>query len=260
MFNLKKGLFIAMAVLLCWTAQALSECVPTDDACAPKKKLEEWDKSLLFGLNLTNGNSETTLVNIGGNAHLERNNSVFDTALQYGYGEDKTNKVEGEDTTTRNDLKGSIQYDYLLTERFFTGFGTKILYDEIADIDYRTNLNPTIGYYLLKDNSFKFRVEGGPSYVFEKVGGEKDDYFAPRVAEAFEWAITCTSKLYEKAEIYFDPSDTNNYIVEAEAGIEAAISTNLSLVLKVQENYDNTPAVDKEKSDVSVISAIKVAL
>ena len=245
-------------LLLC--AQTFAECIPADDACAPKKKLDEWDKSALFGFNSTSGNSKTLLLTIAGNAHLERNNSIFDAAAQYGYGEDKTDPAEGKDTTTRDNFLGSVSYDYLISERTYLGLGTKLVYDKIADIDYRDNINPTLGYYLLRDNSFKFRVEAGPSYVFEKVAGETNNYFSPRIAERFEWAITCSSKIFEAAELLLDTSDSNNYMVNAEAGIEAAISTNLSLVLKAQDSLDNVPAAGKDKNDLAIISAVKLAL
>ncbi len=258
--NFNQILCLIVAAVLAFSHPVFAECIPADDPCAPQKKVGDWDKSLLFGLNLTNGNSETTLVTVGGNAHLERGSSVFDAVLDYGYGEDETNKTGDEDTTTRNDFRGAVQYDYLFTERAFAGLGAKIISDEIADIDYRLNINPSLGYYLLRDAAFKFRVEGGPSYVFEKVDGVEDDYFAPRIAEGFEWAITCTSKVFEKAEILFDINDSNNYIVDAEAGIEAAISSSLSLVVKVRNTYDNVPAADKENNDIAVISAIKVLL
>ena len=252
--------FLIFAGIFLVSSSVHAECIPSDDPCAPKKKIGDWDTSLLFGFNLTQGNSETTLLNIGANTHFEQDQSIFDAGLEYGYGEDKTNQVEGQDTKTRDDLRATAQYDHLLSERFFVGLGTKVLYDDIADIDYRANVNPSLGYYLLRDNSFKFRVEAGPSYVFEKVGGEKDDYFAPRLAEGFEWAITCTSKLFQKAEILFDTADSDNYLIDAEAGIEAAISSSLSLVVKVRETYDNVPAEDRDRSDLAVISAIKVQL
>lgn len=239
---------------------ALAECNPVDDPCAPKKDPAAWDKSLSLGFNLTQGNSDTTLFNLGGKAARDYQNDIWDFGFAYSYGEDDAREEAGEDKTNKNDFRGNASYSYLLTDRLFLGFGTKYLYDEIADIDYRVNLEPTVGYYFLKDNSFKFRIEGGPGYIFEKAGGVDDDYFAPRIADRFEWAITCTSKMFQAAEVIFDISDSDNYIVNAEAGVEAALTTALALVFSVRETYDNQPAAGREKDDLAVITALKVAL
>lgn len=254
--TIRLGLFLSL--LFFASNFALAECIPGADPCAPKKKMDEWDKAMLFGFNLSRGNSETVLLNIAANAKKETAQDLWDFGASYNYGEDKQKPEEQQ--KTRNDVRANGSYNYLFTDRMFGGLGAKFLYDEIADVDYRVNADPTIGYYLLKDNTFKFRLEGGPSYTFEKVGGVSDDFFSPRVADRFDWAISCTSKVYQQAEIYFDISDSDNYIVNAEAGVEAALSTNLALVVAVRDSYDNLPAADKDKNDLAVISSIKVAL
>jgi putative salt-induced outer membrane protein YdiY len=255
---------IACAALCFSTAiiseNAAAECVPSEDTCAPKKKVGEWDSSALIGFNLTQGNSETTLLTLGLKAALDKDGNVIDLAADYGYGEDKALDSEENGDTSRNDFRAAARYDRILGERFYVGFGAKFLYDEIADVDYRVNMDPNVGYYLLRDNSFKLRLEGGPSYVFEKVGGEEDDYFAPRLGDRFEWAITCTSKIYQQAEVLFDASDSDNYLVNAEVGIEAAIATNLALAFIIRETFDNQPAAGREKDDLAIISSLKVSL
>ena len=59
-------------------------------------------------------------------------------------------------------------------------------HDQIAEVNHRLTIDPTAGYYFLTDNTFKLRGEAGPSYVFEKLGGEENNYFAPRAAQRFD--------------------------------------------------------------------------
>lgn len=239
---------------------SFSECVPKEDACAPKKKIGEWDTSLALGFNMTSGNSDTQLFTILGKAYYEKDNNIIDNTMMYNFGSDDAAKDENGDSTTRNDFRLLSAYNRLLTERTFVGFGGKFFYDEIADLDYRVFLDPSAGYYFLKDTSFTFRLEAGPSYIFERSGGIKDDYVAPRVADKFEYFISCTSKIYQSAEILLDVNDSENYLVNAEIGIESALSTELSLVMLIRETFDNQPAEGREKDDLAVISALKVAL
>ncbi len=239
---------------------AHAECVPTDDPCAPKKKLDVWDAAALVGFNLTQGNSDTILLNLGVKASVDEGEDLWDLGMSFGYGEDEDRNDPDTDKVSKNDFRANARYDHLLNDGLYLGGGTKFLFDEVADIDYRSNLDPTVGYFFLRDNSFKLRLEGGPSYVFEKVSGEENDYLSPRVANRFDWAISCTSKLFQQAEVLFDASDSNNYIVNAEIGVEAALSTDLALVILIRESFDNRPAEGKEKDDLAVISSLKILL
>ncbi len=256
-----KKLTIRTALTLSVCNFVFAGCNASDDACAPKKKIDAWDKSIAAGFNLTSGNSETTLLNVAISARKEDSSgNIFDSSAAFNYGTDENSKDVNGDNVTRNDIRGFARYDHLLTDEWYLGFGTSFLNDDLADIDYRVTVDPSPGVYLLKNDDYKFRVEAGPSYLFEKVGGESDSYFAPRVAERFDWVISCTSKLYEKAEALFDINNGDNYIVNAEAGVEAALSTDLALVFAVRNVYDNVPAPDREKNDLQTITSIKVSL
>jgi putative salt-induced outer membrane protein YdiY len=256
-------LSLSVALSLFAIASSLSaECVPgAADPCVPTKKIGEWDNSVAVGFNMTSGNSDTKLFTLLGNTYYEKDQDIVTGTVMYNFGEDKTTpKADDASNTTRNDFRALAQYNRLLSERTFVGFGSKFFYDEIADIDYRIFLDPSAGYYLLKDNTFKFRLEAGPSYIFERVGGIKNDYVAPRIADRFEWALSCTSKLYQAAEVLFDVNDSENYLVNAEIGAEAALSTSMSLVVLLRETFDNQPAAGREKDDLAIISALKFSI
>jgi len=238
---------------------ALAACEKGADPCAPKKELGSWDKSLAFGLNYTSGNSDTTVLNFLGKLSRETSDDMLDFNAAYGYGEDR-GKADTEDKTNRNDFRAGVNYKYLLSDRVYTGTDSTFLYDEIADVDYRLMLSGIAGYYLLKDDTFKLGVDAGPGVVFEKVGDESKEYFAPRIGDRFDWTISCTSKVYQSAVVLFDTTDSNNVLVTAEIGVEAAISSKMGLVFLVRDTFDNVPAESKERNDVAIITALKVAL
>jgi putative salt-induced outer membrane protein YdiY len=261
MHQLTKISFVCLVSLsLLAKNSVFAECNPATDPCAPKKVQGAWDAGLSFGFNLTRGNSETALFNVGARADKDDGSDIYNLNASYNYGEDDNAVGPKGDSTTRNDFRGGGRWDHLLDDRVYAGLGSSFLYDEIADIDYRLSLDPGIGYYFLKDNTFKLRSEVGPSYVFERQGSENNDYLAPRIGEKFEWVLTCTSKFFQSAEVLFDISDSDNYIVNAEVGVEAALSSTLALVFTVREAYDNLPAIGREKSDLQVITALKVSL
>lgn len=227
------------------------ECA--DNPCAPKKKTGEWVSSAALGFSLTEGNSDTMLVNLDAGTELEKDSNIWNLSGTLRVGEQ-------DNETTQRLYQGNASIKHLLDDRLYAGFGLTALRDEIADIDYRTFLNPSMGYFLIKNSDYRLNVEAGPSYVFEKVAGVKDDYLSPRVANRFEWQISCTSKFYQSAEILLDVNDSENTLVNGEVGIEAALNTQLALVLAVKDSYDNQPAPGRENNDIAVISALKASL
>ena len=256
--------FFIIAITFSAGNQLQAECNPETDPCAPQKVLNAWQKSLALGFNMTSGNSDTTLFTFLGDIYREKKKSIWDIDMAYSFGEDKNRLVdETQDDlgdTTRNDFRSSAVYKYLLNDRSYTGLENNVLYDEVADVDYRVSLIPTVGHYFLKDADYQLYFDLGPGYVFEKVGGIDDDYIAPKIGEGFTWTISCTSKIYQKAGVIFDVNNSDNYLLNAELGIESALSSSLSLVFLARETYDNEPAEGLEKEDLQVISALKVAL
>ncbi len=198
---MKKRLFTALtACALTLTAStAYAEC-NLSDPCAPKKEKDAWHKGLAVGFNKTTGNSDTTLVSILGNFSKETDEDLTDGNFLYNYGEDKNTTNDNGNNTTRDDFRADASYNYKFTPRAYVGFGSKYLHDQIADIDYRLNLNPTIGYFLVKNADISFALEGGPGYTFEEVAEISNDHFSPRLGDRFEWMFPALQRFFKKRE------------------------------------------------------------
>jgi len=239
---------------LCFGVQ---DRVFAEEQCAPcptedtEKKIGDWDRLLSFGYDKTSGNSDTSMLAIKGVITREKEDNIWRFAAEERYGEtDDEKKIDYS--------KAVAEYKRLLSDRLYAGMGISASRDDIADVDYRVSPNPVLGYFLLKNERTRLNLEVGPSYLFEKVGGIKDDYLAPRVGERFELQITDNAKLFQAVELTFSAEDSENYLVEAEAGIEAAITTLLSLIASVKDTYDNQPALDKERNDIAILTSLGV--
>ncbi|MCB0324456.1 MAG: DUF481 domain-containing protein [Bdellovibrionales bacterium] len=262
------GLLVALALPLSYCdaqtpgkAEAIltkpGECSPA----APKDP-SLWDRSLIFGFNLTDGNSNTLLLNTKLSVKRDYEQNIWDFGISGRYGEQERTNTD-EDTgsdVTQQDLKASATYKRLLSDRLYAGGGVDFLYDKIADIDYRVTLKVPVGYFVIREDDLKLAFEAGPGYVFEEVGEVENDYLAPFIGERFEWKLSDTAKIYQNAEVLFDVDDSDNYLVKADAGIEAALNSWLSLVVAVEDTYDNVPAEGKEENDLAFSTALKVAL
>jgi len=221
---------------------------PTEDA---DKKVGDWERLLSFGYDKTSGNSDTSMLAIEGMIEREKKDNIWRFVAKEHYG-------ETDDEKNIDYSKAVAEYKRLLSERLYAGMGVSASRDDIADVDYRVSPNPVVGYFLLKNERTRWNLELGPSYIFEEVGGIKDDYRAPRLGERFELQITDNAKLFQSVELTLSAEDSGNYLVEAEAGIEAAITTLLSLIASVKDTYDNQPALDKERNDMAILTSLGV--
>jgi putative salt-induced outer membrane protein YdiY len=210
----------------------------------------KWHTSAAVGLTVTDGNSETLLGTIGVLSEKKTPENEMRLGADFAYGEDQS------ETTTEN-AKAYAGYKHLINERAYGSLDGSVEYDSIADLDLRVVISPGVGYYLLKDAVQSLSVEGGPAYVHEELSGQDaEDYLALRAAERYERKLSDTAKLWEAVEYLPRIDDFDDYILNAEAGIEAAINSTTSLRLTLQDTYDSTPAPDKKENDVTLVGAI----
>jgi putative salt-induced outer membrane protein YdiY len=209
-----------------------------------------WDTSLAAGLTLTRGNSDTLLFTAG--ILSERKGPVNELTLGADGAYGKNDGVENVYT-----LHGFSQINHLFSDRFYGYLRVNALHDAIADLQYRITLGPGAGYYFVKETNTTFAVEAGSAIVFERLGTNDNTYATLRLAERFEHKFNDRVRVWESVEILPQVDDFNNYLVNAELGIESALSKKLSLQTYVVDNYNNEPAGGRQKNDVKIVSGLK---
>ena len=131
-------------------------------------------------------------------------------------------------------------------------------HDEIADLQYRFTLSPGVGYYFLRQTNTSLAGELGPAMVFERLGEEDKNYVTLRLAERFEHKFTeNNARIWQSAEILPQVNDFNNFVVNAEVGLEAAVYKKISLQAYVQDNFVNEPASGRQQNDLRIVSGLK---
>jgi putative salt-induced outer membrane protein YdiY len=220
-------------------------------AAADKPVLDgKWHSSAAVGVTVTDGNSETLLGTVGLLAEKKTAENELRLGADAAYGEDQS------ETTTEN-AKAYSAYKYLINERAYGSLDASVAYDSIADLDLRVIVSPGIGYYLLKDDVQSLSVDGGPAYVHEELGGaDAEDYLALRAGERYERKLSDTAKLWEAVEYLPRADDFDDYLLNAEAGVEAAINSTTSLRLTLKDTYDSTPAAGKDENDLTLVGAV----
>jgi hypothetical protein len=171
------------------------------------------------------------------------------------YGE---SKKDGESTKNVKNLKAGFNVKKTFSPMFFAALDASYLYDGIAKTDYRIPVSPACGAYMIKKDYSSLYMEAGPSYVWEKLDGLKNDYFALRLAGRFDYKLIETAKTWESIEYICPADDLGDYLLNAEAGCEAALSTMMSLRAVLNYKGDSTPAPGKKKRDTALIGRLGI--
>ena len=210
-----------------------------------------WESSVGFGFTLTHGNSDTLLATGSIQTHKKTLADEISLGADGAYGEN--NSVQNV-----NSAHGFSQYNHLFSEKLFGYLRADALHDEIADLQYRITLSPGVGYYFLRQTNTSFAGELGPAMVFERLGGQDNNYVTTRVAERFEHKFTGNNaRVWQTAEILPQINKFNNFVVNAELGLEATVSKKVSLQAYAQDNYLNEPAAGRQQNDLRIISGLK---
>ncbi len=233
---------------------------------APPKN--PWDVSATLGATLTRGNSKTLSISGQVMANKKWGKNEINSGVEGLYGENEVTINQGTPTETKQTqtsaemLHAYGQYNRLFTERLFGYFRAEGLYDGIAGINYRISLSPGAGYYVVNRTNLTLRGEVGPGYVFEELKSSTGvttarDYATLRLAERGEWKINPRAKLWESVEFLPQVDRFGNYVVNAEIGLDTAITAHLSQVTFLQDTYRGEPPEGRLHNDLRLVAAVK---
>jgi putative salt-induced outer membrane protein len=237
---LRSGVRLVAAAALTVTALA---------AEPPAEKKPAWSMSASLGATLTRGNSDSVMLVGKVLAGRKSEQNEINLGVDGVYGEN--NNVKSADA-----LHGFAQYDLLLSKRAYAYLRLDGLHDDIADVQYRLTFAPGGGYYFIKNDTTLLRGEVGPGFIYEKQGQHSKGYVSLRLGDRFEHKFSDRVKLWQIAEVLPQVDNFNNFVVNAELGVETGLSKKLSLRTYVQDTYDNEPAPKRKKNDLKLVVSL----
>ena len=234
------------ALLLCSGAAWAQDAKPD-----PK---QAWHGDMAFGLSLARGNSDTFLMNASATANRAwaQNELKFGVDGQYGL----NNFGQSNETQSANSVHAFGDYKRLFTDRAYGDLNVDGTHDDIAQVRYRLIVGPAIGYYFIKSDATKVNGEIGPSFIDEKLGSNTFQYVAMRVTERAEHAFNKGSRIWEQVDYLPQVDDFNNYLVNSEVGLEAALNSKFSLRIVAADKFNSRPATGRKENDITLVSAL----
>lgn len=225
-------------------------------AQSPSTPPKTWKGNVGAGINIKDGNTESTSTNIKGTYMNERkqDNIYFDALALY---EVVTNKDTDVDEETVNEQRATAKYEYKHTLRLYSFFNQSFEHDEIENLNYRLISSPGMGYRFVLKDALKYKIEGGPAYARERFReGVVEETLGIRIGQYFDWKILPTTAFYAKAEYVQSADERADWRLDSGMGIKHDLTKYLSLNMELLDQYDNTPAEGKEKEDRAIIGSV----
>ena len=229
-----------------------------------------WTPGFFIGGDYSEGNTETLKINLGASVNHKSDLEEILANAEYTFGEAAiftTEEFEDGDgntvtRTTKNsretnadNARAALQYNRFLrdSDRLYALMKADVEYDDIAQVDYRINVGPGFGYYVVKNDDYSLGFEAGPTWRFEDVGGVKSSDPGMRIGERYERKLSANANLYQTLEYLPIFDDFDDYILDFNIGVEAALNNALNLRVAVNNQYDSTPAAGLDENDFGVV-------
>ena len=225
--------------------------IPAPSDSGPKAIQNGWTNTAALTLSMADGNSDNLNITASYDATLRRDLGEFFFTTTYSY-------AEADNTASADTLNARTQFNKLLSEKTYLGTGLGYLRDDIANIDYRITPAVTLGHYFIKENHLTLSFEVGPGYTFEKVDGITDDYFSIVAGEKLIWEINKRLSLKQSLIGHINPSETEDYNLIADLSLDTDLTKHLAWRIAASWSFDNTPASDSDKDDITLSSGITV--
>jgi putative salt-induced outer membrane protein YdiY len=238
-------------------AAAANTLAPGPHRPAPRNPTNLWQGTVSLGLTLARGNTDTTLFSATSTAKKRWPGNDLVLGVEGLYGESK-NAGQTKSTETAESLHIYGQDNINFTDRLF-GYGRiDGLHDGISHIEYRFTLAPGLGYYFIKNKISDLSLEAGPGYIFERLEDDTKSFVTLRVAQKFHYAFTPRTRMWETLELLPQVDNFDNYIANAELGVEASLNKTDKLLIRnvLQDSYDSIPAAGRLRNDLKLIASV----
>ncbi|MEZ6090292.1 MAG: DUF481 domain-containing protein [Pirellulaceae bacterium] len=196
-----------------------------------------WDSSIEFGLNGSEGN--TNSLSYAAGADLTRKGNIYNLNVNLDYRKTQANGVD-----TQDNARANFDLDRAIAESAMSAFiKSGLEYDVFKAFDARVNVNSGISYFWANtdDVTFVTRLGAGAS----KEVGAVDEDWKPEMLFGLDLKqqVNDRNRVFAKVDYFPAFEDFNDFRVVTDAGWEILLddTDNFSLKLAATNRYDSTP-------------------
>ncbi len=240
-------------------ASSASSANPTQATVRPDG---QWRAALTVGASLASGNTESTLLNLQGDAVRA---TATDRLTVFGlqtYG-------ESDDVRTADLANVGARYNRDVDARWFWFANGELSRNELANLSVRASVATGLGRHLVKTERTTFDVFGGLGWSYDRyvdpvvvADALRDRYqrWEPVIGEESTHALSPTTTLRQRLALFPNATDPGEFRATFDAGLSVAMTTTLSLTATLGVRYNSDPGVGLERTDTLFVTGIAYRL
>lgn len=235
-------------------AGAAAQVVPLADIAKVNPEPVVWKGNIVAGATFVRGNTKSDTASV--TAEASRRSEIDRISFGAGYFTAKQrDNTTRESSTIADNWFARGQYDYFMTDKSYLYGNLRYEKDRIAHLDRRISPGAGFGYQWIETDSRNFSTEAGLSWMSEKYTdpNETRTYMAGRLAYHLDQSFNDYVMAFHNVEYIPSFEYVDNFLVNADIGLRAKLTTNLALEAKAQMNYNSTPAEERDKKDMRYI-------
>ncbi len=164
------------------------------------------------------------------------------------------NRAEDADVESARNWSTALKYDRFLTARLYVNANTIFTSDRFRDLDLRTAIGAGLGYQVIQTAIVTLAADAGVGWVNENLESGLDDrYAALRESAALTIAaIPELVELFHQHDGYFGVTGDDNLFIRMQNGVRLRLVGGFVTSLRVDLDYDRTPAPSRRNTDRTV--------
>jgi putative salt-induced outer membrane protein YdiY len=153
---------------------------------------------------------------------------------------------------------GQGKYDYFFSEKMYGFVDGRYEKDDIAQLDRRMIIGVGGGYQWIESEDMNFSTELGLASLYEKFDNETDSNseLSFQVGYNFDKKLRKNIKFTHDLTFYPALEKFSDYFLTSSTGIRADFTERIFMTFKTIFNYDETPAIGADKTDVKYFLGI----
>jgi putative salt-induced outer membrane protein YdiY len=209
-----------------------------------------WKGYADLGGAITQGNSDTSVLRFDteGIARTKKNRLTLGG---------KVNRAKSNDEQTEFNSKGYAQVDHFLSKKWFVYGNGSLEHDRFKNISLRSNVGLGSGYQFYEQTDLNLSVEAGINYVnVDYDQAEDESYASGRWALKYDQLIFSNVRFFHQHEVLISLENSADTLVFTKTGLRVPIAENLNASTQLDIDYDNEPAVGREKADKTLLFSL----
>jgi len=217
--------------------------------------------SFAIGGTLTRGNTFTDTLNANFKIGYKLKQELFTFTGEYEYGKQKDQTTGVESTTTdRWDLDG--KYQHFFSKKLYGYVEAEVTKDRIADLDLRFTPSAGLGYQWLDKAPLMFNTEVGAAWLYENYsnGTPTREDAALKLAYHLTYNFNAAVSMFNDVTYFPSLRNASVYVINTDIGLHAKLTKNLFAELKIEWDFNSSPAIGALKNDERYVAALGYAI